>query len=134
MSYPFPMNVAMEGSVIPGIGYRFAGSKVVTYPDFTNSEFLKSGRTEGVDPLQSPVPDMNQPHTGSMLEKLKALMAGQAAQAPGSSRDRQLQDRGNRKSTDEFFRRMGEAFRPKPKPVLREGYERVRENLDWRKQ
>ena len=96
----------MLGSVIPGIRQEIARVRLANYLDFSQ-EGLLGGRKPAVNPLIE-TPNMNEQHAQghSFMEKLKALMAGGGPQHAGFHG---------------------------PQPQLRQGYEAVRENRDWRR-
>ena len=105
----FPISKPMVGSVIPGIPIRVT-TRLVSYPDHSNEKKI-GRRRKTVDPVQS-FPDMNQQHGAGhpILEKLKQLMSAGGPQHPHA--------------------KMGEL---PGRPQIREGYQAVRENLDWRR-
>ena len=93
----------MVGSVIPGVRQDVT-TRLVNYMDFSTEAKLKQTK-KPVNPLIS-VPPMNGPHSAgtSIMEKLKSLLAGGKNAPPHIDG-----------------------------PQLREGYQEVRENRDWRK-
>jgi hypothetical protein len=109
----------MLGSVIPGFRQQITQTRLVNYLDFSNEKLL-GGRKPSVNPLME-VPNMNEQHSKghSFLEKLKGIMAGQQHTGIHGPHQR------NPKHTKELFGRP-------PGPKMREGYEAVRENRDWR--
>ena len=96
----------MLGSVIPGIRQELVRVQLANYLDFSDEKLL-GGRKPAVNPLVE-APNMNEQHAQghSFMEKLKALMAGGGPQHAGFHG---------------------------PQPQLRQGYEAVRENRDWRR-
>ena len=96
----------MLGSVIPGFRQDIARVQLANYLDFSDEKLL-GGRKPAVNPLQE-IPNMNEQHAQghSFMEKLKALMSGGGPQHAGFHG---------------------------PQPHMREGYEAVRENRDWRR-
>ena len=106
MNANFAMSSLMIGSVIPGVRIPVQ-TKLANYQDFSREKLITDRKT--VDPIIK-FPDMNQQHGNgnNILEKLKQLMAGGGAHHPHGSGQ------------------MG-------KIPTREGYQTIKENLDWRK-
>ena len=107
LSYKNKMIVLMTGSVIPGVRQLVRPGGVATYPDGTNHPLVKSRRT-AVDPVLR-YPDMND-ETGSahpFMRKLRALMG--------------------QKDGEHVYEQY-------PGVRMREGYQPLRENRDWRHQ
>ena len=100
------MSKPMIGSVIPGIRRDIRVSKIVNYPDHS----VVTKRRKYVDPITK-FPDMNNEHGNKhpMLEKLRQLMSSSGPRHPHAA--------------------MGQMSDVQ----TREGYQPVRENLDWRK-
>ena len=114
----------MLGSVIPGIRREIARTRLVNYLDFSDEKLL-GGRPPSVNPVQ-PYPAMNQEHAArhSFMQKIQALMAGQQhSGVHGPHQGPPLQQP----------RLPHAAGFSRPGPQLREGYEPVRENRDWRR-
>ena len=109
----------MLGSVIPGFRQEIVRTRLASYLDFSEEKLL-GGRKPSVNPLlPPPTPGkgrfslqnslkMNQEHAQghSFMEKLKAVMAGGGPQHAGFHG---------------------------PQPQMRQGYQAVRENRDWRR-
>jgi hypothetical protein len=107
----------MLGSVIPGLRQEIARTRLASYLDLSEEKLLR-GRPPSVNPLiPPPAPGnakhslqnaltMNQQHAQghSFMEKLKQVMSGGGPQHPGFHG-----------------------------PQMRQGYEAVRENRDWRR-
>ena len=108
----------MLGSVIPGFRQDITRVQLANYLDFSDEQLL-GGRKPAVNPLME-IPNMNEQHAQghSFLEKLKALMAG--GQHSGVH--------GPHQTLPQLA-----ATPTASQPRMREGYEAVRENRDWRR-
>ena len=104
----FPISQPMIGSMIPGPLVRIGQTKLVNYPDFSVEKLIT--RRKEIEAVTK-FPDMNQQHGAGhpILEKLKQMMSGGNQHHPqGSGQMSHL-------------------------PSTREGYQPIRENLDWRR-
>ena len=97
----------MIGSVIPGVAVRVS-TRLANYADLTRDSKIKKRKV--FDPIVK-FPDMNAPHgsTHPILEKLRQLMTGPGPQHPHAQM-------GTLPLADKH----------------REGYQPIRENLQWR--
>ena len=112
MRASFPISQPMIGSVIPGAKIEVGRTRLANYNDFSTHPAI-TRRKKIVDPVVQ-FPDMNNPHGAghSVIEKLKQLMAGGGKQHPHGPGSMGLMP---------------------PKIQMQEGYQPVRENLDWRR-
>jgi len=101
--YDFPMNAVMVGNMIPGFRVQVPPTKLATYGDGTDHPLVKR-RLPTVDPLMPQGEQVKYPSMG-------------APHAPGHGFLEKLKAMMSGRS---------------PGPQMREGYEAVRENRDWR--
>ena len=105
----FPISKPMVGSVIPGplIPVR---TRLANYQDHSLEPLIK--KRVAFDPVVK-FHDMNNEHGAKhpVLEKLRQMMSAGGPRHPHAA--------------------MGHM--PAPQPQMREGYEPVRENLEWRR-
>ena len=101
--YDFPMNAVMVGSMIPGIRVVVPPTKIATYGDGTDHPLVKR-TAPTVDPL---------------------MPQGEQVKYPGMG-EPHAQGHG-------FLEKLKAMMLGRPAgPQMREGYEAVRENRDWR--
>ena len=108
MSVYFPMSHPMIGNIIPGVKMNVR-TRLVTYNDHSIEKLI--GRRKSFDPVQH-FPDMNNQHGGDhpLIKKLQDLMSQGQGKAPHP------------------HAQLGKAA-----PNKREGYQAMRDDLQWRK-
>ena len=111
--YNFPMNYVMVGSMIPGERVDLPPAKVVSYPDGSTNKLIMRRKIE--DPMVS-YPNMAEPHTHGhgFFEKMRALFEGRHGDLDKLSKQSDIE-------------RAARGIK------MREGYEPLAENRDWRR-
>ena len=106
----FPVSKPMVGSVIPGLLIRVQ-TTLANFPDGSMDPLIK--KRDFKDPVTK-FPDMNQQHGAAhpILEKLRQLMSAGGPRHPHAA--------------------MGQLGDPRVAQTM-EGYQPIRENLDWRR-
>ena len=102
MQFGFAVSQPMIGSFVPGVRILVARGGLANYPDGSTHPLIKKRKVE--DPMIK-YPDMHEQHGHShaFMDKLKRLMGHQ-----------------------------GPARSPEGAPQMKEGYEPLKENRDWR--